>query len=339
MHDGAQKRRLGAAKASAGRKNMKKRGFQLSGKNYPQCCRSGTRCLLSTMHFSAAGIPFVKARPVLAKSACPGCDADVPWRPHLVGLCHDCLRVLRPSVPAPIACAIGEPPLHTCTWWLQNVTPARHRLAGFPTHHGMPMPSPPGPVFLAPLGKDTPRYGMMSQRVGLPVSAPTSAAATSGAQAGLEEAALQQAGIQRAAQPSALRLVLNEDGELVPVGPVDMPSEPSDLSSLPSSFYLKGGTMQFAAAAAAVAAAAATVVAAAAATATDSAMMGLGELEADLNASFKDSTHTWQPDQDAILLQLVNENGPRNWSLIADKIPGKVGKQCRERYFHLSSDL
>ena len=199
------------------------------------------------------------------------------------------------------------------------------------------MPSPPGPVFLAPLGKDTPRYGMMSQRVGLPVSAPTSAAATSGAQAGLEEAALQQAGIQRAAQPSALRLVLNEDGELVPVD--SMPSEPSDLSSLPSSFYLKGGTMQFAAAAAAVAAAAATAVAAAAATATDSAMMGLGELEADLNASFKDSTHTWQPDQDAILLQLVNENGPRNWSLIADKIPGKVGKQCRERYFHLSSDL
>ena len=64
------------------------------------------------------------------------------------------------------------------------------------------------------------------------VSAPTSIAPASGAQAGLEEAALQHAGLQRAAQPSALRLpvlsskqqelrlVLNEDGELVPALPV-----------------------------------------------------------------------------------------------------------------------
>ena len=67
------------------------------------------------------------------------------------------------------------------------------------------------------------------------VSAPTSAALASVAQAGLEEAALQaglHAGLQRAAQPSALRLpglpskqqelrlVLNEDGELVPALPM-----------------------------------------------------------------------------------------------------------------------
>ena len=64
------------------------------------------------------------------------------------------------------------------------------------------------------------------------VSAPTSAAPASGAQAGLEEAALQHAGLQRVAQSSALRLpvlsskqqelrlVLNEDGELVPALPV-----------------------------------------------------------------------------------------------------------------------
>ena len=95
---------------------------------------------------------FVKARPVLAKSACPGCDADVPWRPHLVGLCDDCLRVLRPSAPAPTACATGEHcrhmHMHMCMcmrimcmcmcmcmcmscWWRQHAsrrfTPARRR--------------------------------------------------------------------------------------------------------------------------------------------------------------------------------------------------------------------
>eukprot|EP00964_Phaeocystis_antarctica_P157526 scaffold127734_cov24-Phaeocystis_antarctica.AAC.1 len=212
---------------------------------------------------------------------------------------------------------------------LHGGSPPRVAVAGFPAYHGMPVPSPPGPVFLAPLGKDNPRNGMMSREVG----APTSAAPASGAQAGLGEAALQHAGFQRAAQPSALRLpglpskqqelrlVLNEDGELVP----DLPSEPSDLASLPSPFELKGGTMQFDAAAAAAAVAAATT-----ATATDAAEMDLGELEADLDASFKDNKHTWTLDQDASLLQLVNEHGARNWSSIADKIPGKVGKQCRE---------
>ena len=31
------------------------------------------------------------------------------------------------------------------------------------------------------------------------------------------------------------------------------------------------------------------------------------------------------------LLQLVTENGAQSWATIADRLPGRVGKQCRER--------
>ena len=42
-------------------------------------------------------------------------------------------------------------------------------------------------------------------------------------------------------------------------------------------------------------------------------------------------TRTPYPNQDAILLRLVTEHGPRSWSDIASGLPGRVGKQCRER--------
>ena len=37
-------------------------------------------------------------------------------------------------------------------------------------------------------------------------------------------------------------------------------------------------------------------------------------------------------DVNASLLKLVNDHGPRSWSVIAEQLPGRVGKQCRERY-------
>ena len=39
----------------------------------------------------------------------------------------------------------------------------------------------------------------------------------------------------------------------------------------------------------------------------------------------------WTLDEDDSLLQLVQEHGPRRWSVIASQLPGRVGKQCRER--------
>jgi len=48
----------------------------------------------------------------------------------------------------------------------------------------------------------------------------------------------------------------------------------------------------------------------------------------------------WLPEEDAKLLELVAQFGAYDWSFIADHIPGRVGKQCRERYFnHLAPDV
>ena len=41
----------------------------------------------------------------------------------------------------------------------------------------------------------------------------------------------------------------------------------------------------------------------------------------------------WSPEHDAIILQCLS-NGITKWSEIANYIPNKVGKQCRERYFN-----
>jgi hypothetical protein len=40
----------------------------------------------------------------------------------------------------------------------------------------------------------------------------------------------------------------------------------------------------------------------------------------------------WTAEEDANLLQLVKGHGAQSWSVIADKLQGRVGKQCRERY-------
>jgi len=40
----------------------------------------------------------------------------------------------------------------------------------------------------------------------------------------------------------------------------------------------------------------------------------------------------WTAEEDQQLLQLVHELGPRRWSAIAAQLPGRVGKQCRERW-------
>ena len=47
----------------------------------------------------------------------------------------------------------------------------------------------------------------------------------------------------------------------------------------------------------------------------------------------------WTQKEDDMLLDLVKQNGPRNWHIIARSIPGRTGKQCRERWLcRLSPD-
>jgi len=48
----------------------------------------------------------------------------------------------------------------------------------------------------------------------------------------------------------------------------------------------------------------------------------------------------WLPEEDALLRQLVHKFGPKRWALIASHIPGRAGKQCRERWFnHLDPEI
>jgi hypothetical protein len=36
--------------------------------------------------------------------------------------------------------------------------------------------------------------------------------------------------------------------------------------------------------------------------------------------------------EDDKIIDLVKEHGPTKWSVIAKSLPGRIGKQCRERY-------
>ena len=48
----------------------------------------------------------------------------------------------------------------------------------------------------------------------------------------------------------------------------------------------------------------------------------------------------WKPEEDEKLKQLIKETIPFKWSLIASKMEGREGKQCRERWYnHLNPDI
>lgn len=42
----------------------------------------------------------------------------------------------------------------------------------------------------------------------------------------------------------------------------------------------------------------------------------------------------WTPEEDDLLRKSVSTNGLSNWSLIAESVPGRSGKQCRERWIN-----
>ncbi|PPD72165.1 hypothetical protein GOBAR_DD30947 [Gossypium barbadense] len=48
----------------------------------------------------------------------------------------------------------------------------------------------------------------------------------------------------------------------------------------------------------------------------------------------------WTMEEDRMLIQLVEQYGVRKWSHIAQMLPGRIGKQCRERWHnHLRPDI
>ncbi|GBG25159.1 Transcription factor MYB98 [Hondaea fermentalgiana] len=48
----------------------------------------------------------------------------------------------------------------------------------------------------------------------------------------------------------------------------------------------------------------------------------------------------WTREEDELLAKLVKEFGPKKWSVIASHVPGRIGKQCRERWLnHLDASV
>jgi myb proto-oncogene protein len=39
----------------------------------------------------------------------------------------------------------------------------------------------------------------------------------------------------------------------------------------------------------------------------------------------------WTPEEDELVIKLVQKYGAKKWSLIASHLRGRIGKQCRER--------
>ena len=40
---------------------------------------------------------------------------------------------------------------------------------------------------------------------------------------------------------------------------------------------------------------------------------------------------SWSPQEDATLIKLVEQHGPRDWAVMSTGIPGRSGKSCRLR--------
>ena len=49
---------------------------------------------------------------------------------------------------------------------------------------------------------------------------------------------------------------------------------------------------------------------------------------------------SWTKDEDRILTDVVSRKGAHNWTHIAKSLPGRIGKQCRERWHnHLDPNI
>eukprot|EP00475_Leptophrys_vorax_P013921 TRINITY_DN20267_c0_g1_i1.p1 TRINITY_DN20267_c0_g1~~TRINITY_DN20267_c0_g1_i1.p1 ORF type:complete len:171 (-),score=22.95 TRINITY_DN20267_c0_g1_i1:50-562(-) len=58
------------------------------------------------------------------------------------------------------------------------------------------------------------------------------------------------------------------------------------------------------------------------------------------DASKEMMKRSWTKMEDELLMQLVQQVGPRRWTVIASKLPHRTGKQCRERWHnHLEPNV
>ena len=49
---------------------------------------------------------------------------------------------------------------------------------------------------------------------------------------------------------------------------------------------------------------------------------------------------SWTPEEDNMLVELIEKYGPQKWTFIAEHLVGRIGKQCRERWHnHLNPNI
>jgi hypothetical protein len=59
-----------------------------------------------------------------------------------------------------------------------------------------------------------------------------------------------------------------------------------------------------------------------------------------LDSSKLIKTGPWTAEEDRVVIDLVQENGPQKWTFIASHLSGRIGKQCRERWHnHLNPQI
>jgi len=48
----------------------------------------------------------------------------------------------------------------------------------------------------------------------------------------------------------------------------------------------------------------------------------------------------WTPEEDIVLIQLIEKIGAQKWTMISEYLPQRIGKQCRERWHnHLNPKI
>jgi hypothetical protein len=55
-------------------------------------------------------------------------------------------------------------------------------------------------------------------------------------------------------------------------------------------------------------------------------------MERGFSVHRKSSKIRWTPDEDHLLAESIEHNGTANWTLVAQALPRRSGKQCRERW-------
>ncbi len=59
-----------------------------------------------------------------------------------------------------------------------------------------------------------------------------------------------------------------------------------------------------------------------------------GSMLAIVSQSKPTANRPWSKEEDNEIVAFVDRFGPRSWSLIASRLPGRKGKQCRERWYN-----